>query len=146
MNLIITIPERPPFYSLFAEGPFLYKVFERDTRATRLFYRENEIVILYYTYPTHREACVIRNTPSGVPLPGLSKKVTVLFGVRASKVDKLRRAAGFLKKHASASLAFPDSFYIRLYFIILARGKLKYPALRELLIQAEKENNRDHSD
>jgi hypothetical protein len=141
MNLVITIPEEPPFYSLFAEGPFLYKVFEKRLRATMLTYRENDIVVLYYTYPAHREACVIRNTPSGSFLPGLSKRVTVLFSVRASRVDKLRRAVGFLKKHAS--LSFPDDFYIRLYFIILSRGKLNYPALKEM-VEKTKEVSGDH--
>jgi hypothetical protein len=131
MTLTVTIPEDPPFYSLFAEGRFMYKVFDRAQNATLLTYQGNEVLVLYYTYPTYREACVIRNTPSGVLLPGLSKRVTVLFSVRASRFDKLRRAVGFFKKHASLDL--PDSFYIRLYFIIRARGKLNYPALAELI-------------
>jgi hypothetical protein len=144
-RLVITIPEKPPFYSLFADGPYLHKSFSKAINATRLAYRENEVLVLYYTYPTHREACVIRNTQEGVRLPGLSKRVTVLFSVHASRVDKLRRAAGFIKKHAS--LAFPDSFYIRLYFIILQRGKLKYPALKHLIDQTlSKEHTHDYPD
>jgi hypothetical protein len=133
-QLFITIPQEPPFFSLYAEGPFLYKVFVKELNSTRLLYRQDEVIVLYYTYPTHREACVIRNTPPAVSrtwLPGLSKKVSVLFSVNASRVDKLRRAVGFLKTHASLSL--PDAFYFRLYFIILQRGKLNYPALRALV-------------
>jgi hypothetical protein len=134
MKLVITIPEEPPFYSLFAEGPYLYKEFEKKKRVTLFTYGENDVVVLYYTYPSYREACVIRNvsSPSGTFLPGLSKRVSLLFSVRASRVDKLKRAAGFLKEHSGSACSFGDGFYTRLYFIICRRGKLNYPALQEL--------------
>jgi hypothetical protein len=134
--LVITIPEDPRFYSLYAEGPFLYKSFVKELSATRLVYRENEVIVLYYTYPAHREACVIRNTsPGSCSLPGLSKKVSLLFSVHASRVDKLRRAAAFLRKHFGAA-SFDDPFYLRLFFIVSQRGKLNYPALRALVSQS----------
>jgi hypothetical protein len=130
-DLVVTIPERPAFYSLYAQGTYSRKVFVKAQRASLITFPSGSAVCLYYTYPTHREACVIRNTGRGTEsLPGLSKKVSVLFTVRASRVDKLRRALGFLKKFRAS---FPDDFYIRLYYIVLLRGKINYPALDHLV-------------
>jgi hypothetical protein len=131
--LLITIPEKPPFYSLYAQGIFDWKSFDRMNAQTVLAYAENAAVVLYYTYPTYREASVIRNSGGNIMLPGLSKKITVLFSVRASRVDKLRRAIDFLNKNTpGGAYSFGDGFYIRLYFLLLQRGKINYPALRRL--------------
>jgi hypothetical protein len=95
-------------------------------------YEKEALVFLYYTYPAHRAASVIRNVPGQAALPGLSKKVAVLFTVHASKADKLKRAAGFLNKNANGAYRFADGFYTRLYFILQQRGKLNYQALQSL--------------
>jgi hypothetical protein len=135
--LVVTVPENPVFYSLYADGIFEHKEFDRDARANLFFYAENALVVLYYTYPAYREACVIRDTRDGGKLlPGLSKKVDVLFTVRASKVDKLRRAFAFLRKNVSGAYTRDDGFYIRLYFIILRRGKINYAALNRLALNS----------
>ena len=133
-QLAVTIPDHSSFYSVYAEGPHSWKTFDRQLKSTVLYYPQNAAVILYYTYPAYREACVIRNTlDSGVMLPGLSKKVTVLFRVRASRVDKLKRAAGWLNTHcASGAYARDDGFYTRLACILEQRGKLSYIALQKL--------------
>jgi hypothetical protein len=89
-------------------------------------------VFLYYTYPTHRAASAVRHAPGGAALPGLSRKVNLLFTVHASKVDKLKRAVVFLNKNAGGAYRFGDDFYLRLYCALEARGKLNYPALRNL--------------
>ena len=138
--LMVTIPDENRFYSLYSDGAHAWKHYYAGRKATRLVYPKDAVVFLYYTYPTHREACVVRNDsgsrslpgrllPSRL-LPGLSKKVSLLFSVQASKVDKLKRAAGFLKKHAARP--FDDCFYTRLFFIVSQRGKLNYPALANL--------------
>jgi hypothetical protein len=131
-QLAITILEKPPFYSLYAEGVFSYKTFDKDARKNIFIYDESALIVLYYTYPTYREACLIRNIHGDTLLPSLSKKVRVLFSVRASKVDKLRRAIAFLNKNSRGAFSFDDGFYIRLYFILLQRGKLNYVALAQL--------------
>jgi hypothetical protein len=131
-ELTVTILDQNPFYSLYSDGKHSWKSYDNKEKSTHLVYAKDSLIILYYTYPTHREACVIRNTVSGVQrLPGLSKNVSVLFSVHASRVDKLRRAVSFLRK----PLSFDDGFYTRLYFILLSRGKLNYPALRSLAEQ-----------
>jgi hypothetical protein len=132
---MVTIPDENRFYSLFSDGPHSWKSYDGRLKTTRLVYPKNAVVILYYTYPTHREACVVRNNSGSCSLPGLSKKVSRLFSVQASKVDKLKRAAGFLKKHSPGAFSFDDGFYLRLFFILSQRGKLNYPALLQLCLK-----------
>ena len=133
LDLEVVIPNHNAFYTLFADGPHSWKTYAKDKQAALLTYARNAVIILYYTYPTHREACVIRNTGSGaVLLPGLSKKVSLLFSVHASRVDKLKRAVGYLNKHAGGAYTWPDDFYIRLLYLIEQRGKINYTALGKL--------------
>jgi len=56
--------------------------------------------------------------------------------VHSSKVDKLKRAVGFLNKNAGGAYRFSDDFYTRLYFVLEKKGKLNYPALRNLAERA----------
>jgi hypothetical protein len=132
--LIVTIPDKAAFYSLYSDGLLAWKHYDKDSETTSIAYNDNAVVILYYTYPTHREACIIRSTQEGgaAALPGLSKKVSLLFSVHASKVDKLRRAAGFLNKHHGGAFSKDDGFYLRLYFLLCEKGPLNYPALKNL--------------
>jgi hypothetical protein len=136
--LTVSIPDKNAFYSLYSDGLFLRKTYARASKSTLIEYADNAVAVLYYSYPTHREACVIRNAPSESPamLPGLSKRVSLLFGVQASRVDKLRRAVGFLHQNFGNAFSFDDGFYLRLSFLLRARGKLNYAALRELACSA----------
>jgi hypothetical protein len=135
--LTITIPENPPFFSLYADGPVSGKTFNRGSRETLLFFPGNAVIVLYYTYPTRREACVVRNTVSGkTPFPGLSKPVSPLFSVQASGVDKLRRAFGFLRQNSSGPFSHDDGFYLRLFFLLRQRGKISPLALTNLAARA----------
>jgi hypothetical protein len=132
--LEITIPDRNAFCTLYADGVFLTKTVDRASRAAVLSYGENAVVFLYYTYPSYREACAVRNTPFGktAAFPGLSKKVLPLFSVRGSGVDRLKRAAGFLNRHSGGAFSWGDGFYIRLWFLLSQRGRLNYAALWNL--------------
>jgi hypothetical protein len=132
--LFVRIPAEPAFYSLYADGLYYSKTYLKDSGQTLIGFAENSLLFLYYTYPTHREACAVRNAggPQALLLPGLSQKVSLLFRVQASRVDKLRRAAGFLNENCGGAYSRRDGFYIRLAFILRRRGKLNYPALRKL--------------
>jgi hypothetical protein len=130
MTLDVALPKNG-FYSLYVEGGFFARSFDRRTPV--FHFAENAALVLYYTYPAYREAAVIRNTPAGaVSFPGLSKKVSVLFSVRASRVDKLRRASSFLKQRFGSACSFSDAFYARLCFLLQQKGRLNYAALRTL--------------
>jgi hypothetical protein len=132
-DLLIIIPGDPPFYSLYAAGNPLRKVFVKDVAASYLYYAQNAVVALFYTYPSFRAAHIVRNVPAGkCSFPGLTKKVAPLCSFRASRVDKLRRALGRLGARFNSAFDFPDAFYLRLAFLIEARGKLNYIALDSL--------------
>lgn len=131
-NLVIIIPTRPRFYSLYADGKLARKAFVREEDATRLFYNADDVIALFYTYPSFRAAHIVRNIPGGREFPGLSHNVSELCAFRASRVDKLRRALGYLDTHFKSAFDFPDAFYIRLAFLIETRGKLNYIALDTL--------------
>jgi len=131
-ELVVTIPDKASFYSLFADGIFSRKSYDTVSGQSFFAYQKDAAVFLFYTYPTHRAVSLVRNTPGKAALPGLSKKVQVLFTVHASKVDKLKRAIGYLNKNAGGAYHYSDDFYLRLYFILQQRGKLNYLSLRKL--------------
>ena len=133
-HLEVTIPDHAFFCTLYSDGNHAWKTYDRRKKHALLYYPPAAVVFLYYTYVTYREAVVIRNIQDGysLTLPGLSKKVKVLFRVRASRVDKLKRAAGWLNKHSAGAFAHDDGFYTRLSFILEQRGKINYPALGKL--------------
>jgi len=142
-QLEITIPDYNSFYTLYADGKHSWKTYDRQKKAALLYYPPGAAVLLYYTYRTYREACVIRNSDSedGIILPGLSKKVTRIFRVQASRVDKLKRAAFYLNEHSGAgAYGHDDGFYVRLGCLLEQRGKLNYVALRNLFEKSLKEN------
>jgi hypothetical protein len=141
-HLEITIPDRSSFCTLYSDGPHAWKTYDRQKKSALLYYPPGAVVFLFYTYPTYREACVIRNIQEdeGVMLPGLSKKTSLLFRVRASRVDKLKRAAGWLNKHSSGSFAHDDGFYMRLVYLLEQRGKLNYAALGKLAESSSAQN------
>lgn len=131
-ELIVAIQDSPSFYSLYADGLFSRKVYDNSSGTSLFSYAPGAAIFLFYTYPTHRAVSLIRNIPGYSAFPGLSKKVSTVFTVHASKVDKLRRSIGYLNKHAGGAYRFTDDFYVRLYFILHKRGKLNYIALRKL--------------
>jgi hypothetical protein len=142
-QLEVAIPDKTYFCTLYAEGIHCWKNYDREKKVTVLHYPPGAAVFLYYTYPTHREACVVRNDDAegGIMLPGLAKKVSCVLRVHASKVDKLRRAAFYLNRHSSAgAYGHDDGFYVRLGCLMEQRGKISYPALRGLFESSPKEN------
>jgi len=141
-HLCVTVPDHNLYYTLFADGNHAYKTYDRQEKHTLLYYAPGSVVFLYYTYVTYREACVIRvqENSGDVALPGLSKQIKVLFRVRASRVDKLKRAAGWLNKHSAGAFAHDDGFYIRLFYILEQHGKINYPALSKLAENSSVQN------
>jgi hypothetical protein len=141
-HLEVTIPDHNSFCTLYSDGNHAWKTYDRRKKQTLIYYPPDAVVILYYTYVTYREACVIRNADdeSAGTLPGLSKKVRVLFRVRASRVDKLKRAAAWLDKHSAGAFAHDDGFYIRMAYLLERRGKINYPAMGKLAETSSAQN------
>jgi hypothetical protein len=138
-QLLVTIPDKNNFYSLYADGLFARKLYLKDQGITLIYFDPSAVVFLFYTYPTCRQAAVIRNVQRNSRwLPGLSKPVSLIFSVHASRVDKLRRAAAFLNARSGGAYSWDDGFYIRLSFILSRPGKLNYAALRSLARRSPK--------
>jgi hypothetical protein len=132
--LTVAIPPPACFYSLYADGQYSAKHYYQDSGVTELVYGANAALFVYYTYPTHRRVYLIRNVSeqnnTGIhrltSLPGLSKKVRVLFKQIASRVDKTKHAVSYLNTHYEGAYRFPDIFYYRLNALLLRKGKLPY--------------------
>jgi hypothetical protein len=141
--LTITIPPEDSFYSLFSDGLFIAKQYDKEADITELSYNQDSAIFLYYTYPTHRRAYLVRNVPENggralVGLPGISKKVQVLFRQFASRVDKTKRAVSYLNSHYENAYLFSDLFYYRLDIILSMKGKLNYRAIDSIVKNALK--------
>jgi len=134
LNTILeaVIPDRAVFCTLYADGRHMRKT--RGEGLTVLSYPADAVVFLYYTYPTFREGMAVRNTrEGGIALPCLSKRVSVLFRVRASGVDKLKRAVGFVNaNYGTDAYSRDDGFYTRLAYVLERRGKLCRTTLGEI--------------
>jgi hypothetical protein len=127
-NLIITVTPNN-FYSVYSDGVFERKHFDKDAEITILEYGEKAVILLYYTYPVHRRVYLVRNISDETNLtglPSLSKKVKIIFKNTASRVDKTRRVFGHIREHYGSPFIFPDDFYLRLDFLIKQKGKIKY--------------------
>jgi hypothetical protein len=133
-NLIITNTPNN-FYSIYSDGIFDKKHFDKESGITTLEYKNNSAVLLYYTYPVHRRVYLVRNVSNETNLtglPSLSKKVKIIFKNTASRVDKTRRAFGRIREHYGGPFVFPDDFYLRLDFLIKQKGKIKYSLIDAL--------------
>lgn len=133
-HLEISIHDHNAFYNLYSDGNHSWKTYDKKRQTTLLYYPPGSVILLYYTYRTYREALLIRfeRIENGIYLPGLSKKVKLLFRATASRVDKTRRAIGWLKAHTKDAFINSDDFYIRLSYIIEQKGKINYFALKKL--------------
>jgi hypothetical protein len=133
-KLIVTVHDENKYYTLYADGVYSEKKYIKSTRTTKLYYDENAVIFLYYTYPAHRQVCAVRNTETkGVFLPGLSRKAYQLFSLSASRVDGVKRAVYFLNKTYGNAYNFSDDFYIRLYFLLLDKGGVYNEDIKRLV-------------
>jgi len=132
--LKVHIPAEKQFYSLYTDGCYVNK--KTDDTETTCTYLPNSVLFLYYTYPSHRRAYIVRYLPdktNTILLPSLDQPVKIISRCHASKVDKLKKTAGFLNEYYQNAFNFSDSFYLRLHFIIQQRGKINYEAIRIVL-------------
>jgi hypothetical protein len=131
--LTAEIRDENPYCSLYSDGLYAWKTRDEAKKATLISYSPGSVLFLYYTYPAHREAACVRYVPeseTAEAYPCLDRKVETLFTVGASRVDKLRRAVGYINKNCSpAAYRRSDAFFCRLYNLILRHGKLNYAAL-----------------
>jgi hypothetical protein len=133
-TLVVAVPPEGNFYSLYADGLYCMKKYDKESGTTYLHYEGGTAVFLYYTYPNHRRVYLIRNEESGdvKSLPGLSKKVTVIFRQYASRVNKTKRAVSYLNAHYENAYGYSDKFYTRLSALLQRKGEIDYAAIDAL--------------
>jgi hypothetical protein len=90
--LNVHIPE-DSFFTLYARGKIEYKQTVDDLGT---FIRFEGAVILFYKYPRHRRAYIVRNVEElgnypAITLPNVKQKVGVIYRAGGRRVDILRR-------------------------------------------------------
>ena len=141
-NLLhVLIPQRAhSFYTLYVYGAYGGK--REVPGGTDFDFIGNSLLVLYYTYPAHRRAYIVRYTDAdggNIELPGLSCPVRKIICVYASKVDKLKKALSYIGEHYFSPLNLPDLFYVRLERLLLRKGKIDYSAIKNLCEQYKQE-------
>jgi hypothetical protein len=134
-TLIVTIPPPDNFYSLYADGVYRSKKYDKESGVTYLAYEEGSALFLYYTYPTHRRVYLVRNNEEDgetKSLPGLSKRIAVIFKQYASRVNKTKQAVSYLNKHYESAYGYSDRFYTRLSVLLQQKGGIDYAAIDAL--------------
>lgn len=137
--LHVLIPHKENnFYTLYVSGCYGAKTPISD--GTDFSFISGSLLVLYYTYPAHRRAYIVRFTENGkTELPGLSEPIHKIICVYASKVDKLKKSLSYIQEHYEFLFSLPDIFFVRLERVIQRKGKLNYDALRSLCEQQKRE-------
>jgi hypothetical protein len=89
--LNVHIP-KDSFFTLYAKGKIEYKQTVEDLGT---FIRFDGAVILFYKYPHHRRAYIVRNIEElrhypSITLPNVKQKVGVIYRAKGRRVDILR--------------------------------------------------------
>jgi hypothetical protein len=90
--LTVHIPEYS-FFTLYARGNILGK---RTVNGLGTFIRFGGVVLLYYKYPHHRRAYVVRSCDElsyypPVSLPNIKQRVGIILWAKGRRIDILRR-------------------------------------------------------
>jgi hypothetical protein len=91
--LTVHIPEHS-FFTLYARGSILGK---RTVKGLGTFIRFEGVVLLYYKYPHHRRAYIVRSCDEllyypPVSLPNIKQKAGVILRAKGRRIDMLRQA------------------------------------------------------
>jgi hypothetical protein len=112
MMLNVHIP-KDSFFTLYAKGKIEYKQTVEDLGT---FIRFDGVVILFYKYPHHRRAYIVRNIgelrnyPS-ITLPNVKQQVGVIYRAKGRRVDILRRVWWNLEQINGRSVYTFDTFF-----------------------------------
>jgi len=91
MSLNVHIPE-VSFFTLYARGRVERK---QTVNGIGTFIQFDGVVLLYYKYPHHRRAYIVRNAGDiahypAITLPNVKQPVAVLYRAKGRKIDILR--------------------------------------------------------
>jgi hypothetical protein len=110
--LNVHIP-KDSFFTLYAKGKIEYKQTVDDLGT---FIRFDGVVILFYKYPRHRRAYIVRNIGElrnypAITLPNVKQKVGVIYRAKGRKVDILRRVWWNLEQLNGRNVYAYDTFF-----------------------------------
>jgi hypothetical protein len=110
--LNVHIP-KDSFFTLYAKGKIEYKQTVDDLGT---FIRFEGTVILFYKYPHHRRAYIVRNIEElrnypTITLPNVKQKVGVIYRARGRRVDILRNVYWNLEQMNGGKVYTYDTFF-----------------------------------
>jgi hypothetical protein len=90
--LSVHIP-KDSFFTLYAKGKIEYK---QTVDELGTFIRFDGVVVLFYKYPHHRRAYIVRNSEElrnypSLTLPNVKQQVGIIYRAKGRRVDILRR-------------------------------------------------------
>jgi hypothetical protein len=110
--LNVHIP-KDSFFTLYAKGKIEYKQTVDDLGT---FIRFDGVVILFYKYPHHRRAYIVRNIEElrnypAITLPNVKQKVGVIYRAKGRRVDILRNVYWNLEQMNGGKVYTYDTFF-----------------------------------
>jgi len=114
MSLNVHIPKPDAaLFTLYAKGLIVNKITFPEQGTLISF---DGVVILFYSYPRHRRAYIVRPVGElkyhqGVKLPNVKKTVGVLYEARGRRVDILRKVYYHLEKIAGPGVYLYDTLF-----------------------------------
>jgi hypothetical protein len=110
--LNVHIP-KDSFFTLYAKGKIEYKQTVDDLGT---FIRFDGVVILFYKYPHHRRAYIVRNIEElrnypSITLPNVKQKVGVIYRAKGRRVDILRNVYWNLEQMNGRKVYAYDTFF-----------------------------------
>jgi hypothetical protein len=110
--LNVHIP-KDSFFTLYAKGKIEYKQTVDDLGT---FIRFDGVAILFYQYPHHRRAYIVRNIEElrnypAITLPNVKQHVGVIYRAKGRRVDILRRVWWNLEQINGKKVYTYDTFF-----------------------------------
>jgi hypothetical protein len=145
MELSVRIPKKA-FFTLFAKGWVEGSVTVPEMGT---FIRFEGVVLLYYKYPHHRRAYIVRNAGDlkhyrPVTLPNVRQPVGIIFRAKGRRIDILRNVAWNLQQiNGTRVFKFDTVFWQKVSCLIESYNGHSSKAVKSNLILLSREYERE---
>jgi hypothetical protein len=147
MELSVHIPKKA-FFTLFAKGWVESSVTVPEIGT---FIRFDGVVLLYYKYPHHRRAYIVRNAEDTrhyrpVLLPKVKQPVGIILKAKGRRIDILRNVAWNLQQiNGTRVFKFDTVFWQKVCCLIESYNGRTSAAVRSNLVLLSREYERERS-
>ena len=144
--LQVHIPEHS-FFTLYARGNILGK---RTVKGLGTFIRFEGVVLLYYKYPHHRRAYIVRSCDElshypPVSLPNIKQKAGVILRAKGRRIDILRQVYWNLEQlNGKTVYAWDTLFWQKIGCLIYNFNGQKSAAIKSNLMLLSREYRLQH--